>query len=617
MKLFDKKSLILLISVVSINLLCIISVSYAYFTANIIGNDKAEEMTVTAGTMKITYTDSNIVTLNNAIPGDSLTKQFKVENTGNLDTKYNIKIDIENNDFEDYNDLKYTLTKNGVVEPEKVLPYEDGYIVIENEIKEKGIDNYTLTLNFKKDESNQNDNANKKVKFKIEVDSETDVKLYEYQEPYRDESGANRPKLYQGMIPITFNEDNTMKIADITEEWYDYNDHKWGNAVLIDNTNEEIRNKFYKEDGTLRINQTITEEDILQMYVWIPRYKYQLFNAVAGETTEEQIINIEFEKGVTSTGNVSCKYINEGNGTIREDCENAINGNWYMHPAFTFGETELPGIWVGKFKPNFTTTETTEEMIVLPNKSPNYSHRMKLYFDFAKKIETTPKYNLNKSEVDIHPLKNIDWGSVAYLTNSKYGRYINAETCVEGGCEVWFNNTTKGISGCSANPSTEGPNKYITTTVETCETNNQWNKNGVHASTTDNIYGIYDMHGNGDWTRVMGIAVDESGNFLPGDSGFTTPPDSKYYDIYSFSGSFRGHLGDATREVYNPKIDENKDYLYWYTSTGGFPWRLSDPWIIRGGASWYPDMSGIFAFGSNNGHNYNSWVVLTAQDGNE
>ncbi len=183
MKLFDKKSLILLISVVSINLLCIISVSYAYFTANIIGNDKAEEMTVTAGTMKITYTDSNIVTLNNAIPGDTLTKQFKVENTGNLDTKYNIKIKVDANDFKDKKDLVYTLTKNGVVEPEKVLPYEDGYIVIENEIKEKGIDNYTLTLNFKKDESNQNDNANKKVKFKIEVDSETDVRLYEYEEP--------------------------------------------------------------------------------------------------------------------------------------------------------------------------------------------------------------------------------------------------------------------------------------------------------------------------------------------------------------------------------------------------------------------------------------------------
>ncbi len=186
MKLFDKKSLILLISVVSINLLCIISVSYAYFTANIIGNDKAEEMTVTAGTMKITYTDSNIVTLNNAIPGDTLTKQFKVENTGNLDTKYNIKIKVDANDFKDKKDLVYTLTKNGTnILSNQVLPYEDGYIVIENEIKEKGIDNYTLTLNFKKDESNQSDNANKKVKFKIEVDSETDVKLYEYEEPLK------------------------------------------------------------------------------------------------------------------------------------------------------------------------------------------------------------------------------------------------------------------------------------------------------------------------------------------------------------------------------------------------------------------------------------------------
>ena len=181
MKLFDKKSLILLISVVSINLLCIVSVSYAYFTANIKGNEDAQEMKVQAGTMEITYTDSNEVSLNNALPGDSVTKTFKVENTGTLDTKYNIKIDVNTNDFEDYSDLTYSLTKNSESKlSNQILPYEDGYIIKDEEIEEKGIDSYTLTLTFKKDDSNQNDNANKKVDFTIEVDSKDDIKLYEY-----------------------------------------------------------------------------------------------------------------------------------------------------------------------------------------------------------------------------------------------------------------------------------------------------------------------------------------------------------------------------------------------------------------------------------------------------
>ncbi len=655
MKLFDKKSLILLISVVSINLLCIISVSYAYFTANIIGNDKAEEMTVTAGTMKITYTDSNIVTLNNAIPGDSLTKQFKVENTGNLDTKYNIKIDIENNDFEDYNDLKYTLTKNGVVEPEKVLPYEDGYIVIENEIKEKGIDNYTLTLNFKKDESNQNDNANKKVKFKIEVDSETDVKLYEYQEPYRDESGANRPKLYQGLIPMTFNEDNTMKIADITKEWYNYDEHKWGNAVLIDNTNEEIRNKFYKEDGTLRINQTITEEDILQMYVWIPRYKYQLFNAVAGESAPKQIINIEFEKGVTSTGNVSCKYINEGNGTIREDCENAINGNWYTHPAFTFGETELPGIWVGKFElsdpqdPTGRNSRAISEITILPNKTSKINNSISQYFYASRDIELqkASKYNLNQDEIDTHIMKNMEWGAVAYLTQSMYGIYKDESHCnIEGmlfeECKLWKNNLLQGMdnqiypnggtaTGCvETNLDDDVEWNSDGTLPVVCPDMRKWNRGGTKVSTTGNVYGIYDMSG-GDMEYVMGCMVNQNGiayfeqaEFQATDSPIKNIPiDDKYYEEYSYSVYYgtmeRGRLGDATKETI---LEYGSIYAAWNSNYSYFPQIVSDgdawSWMLRGGLASHKDFAGVFSIGriEGGGHTYiSSRSVLTAQDG--
>ncbi len=616
MKLFDKKSLILLISVVSINILCIISVSYAYFTANIIGNDKAEEMTVTAGTMKITYTDSNIVTLNNAIPGDSLTKQFKVENTGNLDTKYNIKINIENNEFEDYNDLKYTLTKNGEQQPEKVLPYEDGYIVIENEIKEKGIDNYTLTLNFKKDNSNQNDNANKKVKFKIEVDSETDVRLYEYQEPYKDNSGANRPKLYQGLIPITFNEDNTMKIADITKEWYNYDEHKWGNAVLIDNTNEEIRNKFYKEDGTLRINQAITEEDILQMYVWIPRYKYQLFNAVAGETSNPQMINIEFEKGITSTGNVTCTI--ETNG--KETCENDINGNWYTHPAFTFGDTELPGIWVGKFEVGVVDGGSAPDLYVLPEYIPYRRTTLATQFYAIRDIDTkyADKYNLNSSEIDTHVMKNMDWGAVAYLSSSKYGRYIDKDTCVSGGCEIWINNV-HWITGCSKSPN-DSEDADFNSTPAVCEELNKWkNIYGVHASTTDNIYGVYDMNG-GTAEIVMGNIVDVNGNFNPGVSEFEEQPQKKYYEAYEYSkiGTTyeRGHLGDATRETLI--LLDNIDNGAWYDDASYFP--PPGPWFSRGDSFSSGKGAGIFAFKYLGGrdHSYKACrITITAQDGNE
>ncbi len=596
MKLFNKSSLILLISVVSINLLCIISVSYAYFTANIKGNEDAKEMVVHAGTMEITYTDSDEVSLSNVVPGDTITKQFRIENVGTLKTKYNIKIDIETNDFEDYSDLTYTLTKNSESKlSNQVLPYEDGYIIKDEEIEKEGIDNYSLTLTFKKDETDQSDNANKKVDFTIVVDSKDEVKLYEYKEPYKDNSGANRPKLYQGMIPITFNDDNTMKIADITQEWYDYDQNKWGNAVLIDNTNQDIVNKFYNEDGTLKINDPITEEDILQMYVWIPRYKYQLFNAVNGEVINEQMINIEFEKGITSTGTVTCEINNLG----RETCQNDINGNWYTHPAFTFGETELPGIWVGKFE----GSSSIENITILPNISPERNQSLSSWFNAIRSIEldNALKYNLNSNEIDTHVIKNMEWGAMAYLTQSKYGKCSSDGTCTEV-----ITNRREDLTGSGME-------------------NNSWNAINIEpASTTGNIYGIYDTNG-GAWEFVMGNIVNLDGSFIPGDSGFTTLPDAKYDDIYEYGTiepSFdRGHLGDGTREVANKVCDVafasecykwNLDYQLFPNSNTG---RM---WFHRGGHATNEDRSGIFANYPNGGFTSGHGtprVVLTAQDG--
>ena len=92
--------------------------------------------------------------------------------------------------------------------------------------------------------------------------------------------------------------------------------------------------------------------------MWIPRYKYQLFNANNG-SAPEQLINIEFENGTETTGTVSCTDAVSGSGSSSETCTNATNGNWYTHPAFTFGDKELTGFWVGKFEISGSTAGIT------------------------------------------------------------------------------------------------------------------------------------------------------------------------------------------------------------------------------------------------------------------
>ena len=128
---------------------------------------------------------------------------------------------------------------------------------------------------------------------------------------YEDDSGASKPELYQGLVPVRYNSHGDTVIADTTQAWYDYEEHEWANAVLVTSS---ARSKV--------AGQTLAENEILQYYVWIPRYKYKLWNAENG-TSDEQMIEIEFQD----------KDDIKANGDS--------NGEWLTHPAFTFGTNEL------------------------------------------------------------------------------------------------------------------------------------------------------------------------------------------------------------------------------------------------------------------------------------
>ena len=80
------------IYVVAVLLLVVVAlgISYAWFSAIITGNDTAKNNRVVTGNLELTYTDTNEISLDNVIPGDSFTKKVSVKNTGTLDVKYNL-----------------------------------------------------------------------------------------------------------------------------------------------------------------------------------------------------------------------------------------------------------------------------------------------------------------------------------------------------------------------------------------------------------------------------------------------------------------------------------------------------------------------------------------------
>ena len=65
-----------------------ISFAYAFFSISLNGDGK--ENVVTAGSLSIEYVDGQEIILDDAYPGDNITKTVTVTNTGTFDTSYDI-----------------------------------------------------------------------------------------------------------------------------------------------------------------------------------------------------------------------------------------------------------------------------------------------------------------------------------------------------------------------------------------------------------------------------------------------------------------------------------------------------------------------------------------------
>ena len=457
---------------------------------------------------------------------------------------------------------------------------------------------------------------------------------------------GNELKLYiNGKLKTSSKFNDTIKITstpfsiganpNLNGEHMEYTDGTISDAIVINDvlTEEEIKENYsaevnYKEnDKTLfaydlqgyegrEAGSTVPMEAISTMQVWIPRYKYKIwnYNLDGTKTSEEREIEIKFEKGTKTTGDIKCTdniQGEDGDGTSEvcrinnEECSDSLcNGAYYTHPAFTFGSDELTGFWVGKFE----ITGEIENITTKPNIS---SLRNEKVGDFETNImkmnDSGNKYGIS-STTDTHMIKNSEWGAVAYLSHSKYG------SCSNGICkEIGMNNNSNYITGCGANAGSS----------ESTSCNSYETELGSSASTTENIYGVYDMSG-GAHDAVMGSIVSPdgltmmSGRSSSDNSGYTgitydsgnytmytgsyTYPDSKYYDKYSFgldrAQISRSKLGDGIKEVYKAEeLGWYEDFLMIGNSTGY-------PWIVRGSNKGYGQSINSGIFSSRNYYGY-------------
>ncbi len=156
-------------TIIAFLLLAVIGFSYAYFSSSISGNNDSKDMVVEAGTLKLTYTDSKEIVMENIKPGGSITKEVTVENTGTLETEYNIIWqELTNEIINDEMLISATCKRlNGDVEEGTCEGIEETVIgpnrVKSNITIESGITHkYTFTFTFKETGEIQNYNQGKK-----------------------------------------------------------------------------------------------------------------------------------------------------------------------------------------------------------------------------------------------------------------------------------------------------------------------------------------------------------------------------------------------------------------------------------------------------------------------
>ncbi len=536
-----KQTSIILISVIFM-VLIIIGTSYSLFMQV---DESTDIQVLKSGTLVLSATKGNTITTSTVPQSDydgmnTEGYTFSIKNNGTLDCYYTLYISNVASNPLDYQYLKISIDGNEPilltdldVDPEDSsrFIFETGYLSPANQY------NDVITHNIKVwiDELAPASIIGKKIQLQVDLYGEMV------------ESNMPEPELYAGLIPITYDEDTNVVIADTNEEWYNYDNFEWANAILIDQSNTGIKNKYINSDSSYKVGTIVDMADILQMYVWIPRYRYQLFN-VNGESIEPQMINVIFENNTTPKSN------------------GKVNGQWLTHPAFTFGTTELNGIWVGKFESSGSTSDVT----IIPNVSSLRNQTVGNMFNASRAIESTAKYGLSSNEIDTHMMKNMEWGAVTYLTNSKYGRYNDGGSCISSGCEVWINPNSNYTTGCAGE-------SVSAAEATSC---NQWNSlKGVNASTTGNIYGIYDMSG-GAYEYVMGNYKKTVSN---SEIDFNSI-ESKYYDLYTGTSISYGKLGDATKETQG-----------WNSDSAYFVFSII-PWFARGGYRSDGADAGVFYF---------------------
>ena len=285
----QKKQTIL---VVASLLVVVLSVTLAYFTAQIIG--KGKDVSVSSADLKIIFTDSDgAISGSNIEPGWSDTKTFTIENKSNETYKYNIVIQDLVNTFVTNGYLQYKITStNGgynMTEFKDVPKSEtatDTILAYSVSIPVGVTQSYTIEFKYANDESvDQSDDMGKKLSGKLFITEGSKPTLLSQileDNPTRNTRSNNNNGTNDFAPPLTTTTTGTLfkstesitGITDSPKEVYYYAGNTTNNWVKFGTTKSCIYNNsevYYADlsSGNMVIRRPHNQEECLSSNVCI------------------------------------------------------------------------------------------------------------------------------------------------------------------------------------------------------------------------------------------------------------------------------------------------------------------------------------------------------------